>query len=557
MANNQPAAAFQPTFIGGVQDYLPKHMIDDNAAARLENIDVADHGTVRRRGGLREFSVYQAGVPAGSKMLLTKSIPANRDFTPLLVSMRVSELNDPTAVFDGGTGVIQITPSNEGTFLSFDDRLEIINILERIYFLQPGQPARYYEAGATRLKVEIPEAGEPQSTIPSVGTAAYFQARMWAGGDDAKPDLVWFSTALGSTEANASGFTWDQVAQSFRVVTGKVEKILGFRNVTLIVFTDHGIESIEPDACSILNSIRSTITDVIGCVNKHTVQVCGEDVLFMDQNGHIRSLKQTELDESAGVTNLPLSQTIANVIDRQTKEYLRTARSQFFNGSYYIWFPTDSKTYANEGWRYSFRERAWMGPYLLQKSASEGHLNPIAVGGMAAHKFNLDHERLYFTGKSQAGDLKSWIALDEDDFDDDGVKIPIRLETKAYQPLPGTRKIWQHMETEVRFIHSDDDASIDVDIETRVADTELSEEKGWLDLGTETLNPDAEPHLPVHLPFTLVPYGRQRIKKAMTSQGAGHSYGCQFRFSMETDLIQFELILLLLTGHPKTPDYAR
>ena len=542
-----PLLIKQQTWVGGVQDFVPKNRIGPTAAARLENIETHIHGTVRRRGGLRAW--YQHISSSTDLPLLQKSFHGIRATVPLLASIYNSAYLTPKVTIDyGGSNQQSVTVTAP---FAFDERTDVFQLLDRLYFTYRGFAPQYWEPGAMQLLQERASPGFPDTTIPPVATGVYFQGRAWAGADPDKPDLVYFSSGLGTDgngESNSSPFTWDRVFQAFRMETGNVEAIIPFRNDALIVFTDRGIETIEPNPNNILNSYRITLNRIIGCINRHTIQMCGEEIFFMDQDGHIRSLSQTELDENRGITNAPISLSINNVIERQTKNRLAWTRSGFLNGIYWIWMPTNGSQYATEGWGWSIRDQAWIGPYFFQRDATGGTLTPAIVGGIANHRFDMDQQRSYFLIKNNSGAIKSYIGLDSADLTDEGTTIPVIIETAAYAPKEEVRKTWQHLEHEFRFISAPHDATVDMLVEVR------SDEGGFNTAAIKTITPDAAPNLPATLPFTLTPYSRQTIKTSLTSI-TPRSYSIQQRLTIRDAIDTWELIATLMSAFPDNMEY--
>ena len=524
-----PFLVEQETFLGGVQDFLPRHKIPTNAANRLENCEVHIHGTVRRRGGLRVFNQHVTG--AFAPWLLKSHIV--RDKSPFLVSAYSDTATSSIVTIQDSAGAILNLTSQ----YQLSEETDIVQLLDRIYVCHPGQSPLYWQPGMTALDRELASPGFPGTTIPQIATAVYFQGRAWAGGDLAKPDLVYFSSGLGTDgngESNSSPFTWDRDFQAFRMVTGRVVAIVPFRNTALIVFTDRGIESLEPNCCEILETHRLTLNLDTGCGSKHTVAHAGEEIYFMDHEGHIRSLSQTDLDENQGVTNQPTSLRIQNVIDRQNKKYLKKARATYHKGTYWIAFPIDYAPYANEMWGYSVRDQSWVGPYRFGLDVDGGTLVPMQIGGLASHRYDGDEARLYVLLMTADKTIKTYIALEPSDYTDDGTMIPVVIETASYSPGESYKKTWVHVQDELRFLHSPGDQSITVAVDVR------SDEGGWVSAQSYTFTPDAGPNLPHDMPMDMTPYSRITQKLSLTS--LSRAYGMQTRIRIRDNQTRWELI---------------
>lgn len=541
----EPGVLKQESFVGGVYDFLPRHLIPDNGMCLAENVEFHITGTVRRRGGLRRHQEHTA--ESTDHPLLLKSAVI-RQTAPFLVALYNVSPDESHVVIDQGLG----DPIDMTLDYALDDRADVIQLLDRIYVCQPGQPPSYWEAGSTTMLRERATPGFPGTTIPYIATGVYFQGLAYGAGDLAKPDLLYFSSGLGvdgNGEANGALFTWDKDFQAFRMQTGRIEAVTPFRQSGLIIFTDRGIESFEPNCCDPLQPHRFTLNMYTGCASKHTVQLAGEDIFFMDQEGHIRSLNQTELDENHGVTNAPLSLRIQNVINRQTKNALRRSRAAFSKGIYWIAFPTNFSQYPNELWGWSIRDQAWIGPYRFGLDVDGGDLDGLTIGGLVGHKFDGDDERLYVLLQDEETAIRTYIALDPEDYTDDGVLIPVQIEGKSYMPADESKKTWFHIEHELRFLFSPGDQPVDVEVDVRV------EEQTWVNVGTETFACDSGPNLPQPMPIeTVIPYGRQDQKLALTSKARG--YGCEPRIKIRDDQTQWEIISQQITAQTDDQSYS-
>lgn len=556
MANQQPVVIKQNTFVGGVQDFMPANLVRDISAVRLENCEIHTHGTVRRRGGLRSWYQHATNATTLDPFLL-KSFSGIRGIGPLQVAAYQTGTSFNVTIDQGGASQQSYTMS--GSF-SFGAQGDIFKLLDRIYFGFAGQECLYWEQGAANLQQELAVPGFPGTTIPPVVTGIFFQGRGWAGGDPAAADLVYFSNALGTTgdeEASRAPLTWDRVFQAFRMETGNVQAILPFRNIALVVFTDHGIEIMEPNCCEILNTHRYTLHRTIGCPFRQTIQLAGEDLIFMDQEGHIRSLAQTDLDESRGVLNAPISITIKNIIDRQTKTHLYRCRSGFSKGMYWIAMPMDGRQEADQIWGWSVRDQGWVGPYYFGRDVDDDILFGFNTGGIAGHRFDGDEERLYALAVNHDDELHSYIALETQDLTDDGVMIPVTVETKSYSPRDEVQKTWFHTEQEMRFLHSPQDQTISLTVAVR------ADEGQYHTIDPITLSPlSTEPSEDTFTETAFTnqtdqtsTYLRENLKTSLTST-APRGYGLQEKILIRDDQTTWELLTMLVSGFIDTESYA-
>lgn len=335
-------------------------------------------------------------------------------------------------------------------------------------------------------------------------------------------------------------FLWDTEFQAFRTATGKITKILPYRDNALLIFTEHGIEVLEPDPFDVLSSVRNTFSLDIGSPFKNTVQVAGEDVYFMDQDGHLRSLLQTELEINKGVLNSPLSLKIQNVIDRQTKDRLHTARSVFHNGIYWIFMPLDGAQLPTEGWGFSVRDQSWVGPITFTDLQN--------VSGLAAIRFTDDRQRL-FTLLDAGTDAVTYRFLDPADRLDITTAIPFEWRSANYTARnPSQRKEWVSLDIEARVL-----AQLSLQAPSSFVLRVRGDEGEWKLVGNLTLNTQAGPRmtgavsmgtlgsLGVSLNFNMIPDLRQRLKSSLTGL-IPRSHGLQVELASSSTASDFEIL---------------
>jgi len=415
VAHNDPLGQRQATFGLGVNEFFPADLVPDNESVRLENAEIHKTGALRPRGGM-SGAVTLATLSGDGRPRLMR-VFEGKGHSPTKVSViQTSDTTSALFVEDSFGGLLSF-----GIPHSVGDTVELVQILDRIYILEPGNAPLYWQWG----NVQVQTDGAGSTAFPQCRSATFFKGRAWAGQSDG--DLLFFSLTLGAepyetflkrsedadletistsrlaaedraaasadvseaanralinasrdtrlrasreraadqndfliyereredieltfgitlpelqpviqTEAQKPSvafgqFVWHEDFQAFRMATGRIVSLLPFRNDVILIFTNRGIELLEPDSCDVLESRRVTVSNVVGCGAAQSIQVVGEDVMFMDQEGNIRSVAQTQLAESQGVAAVPLSQKIQRVIDRQNKQYLSASRSVLFD----------------------------------------------------------------------------------------------------------------------------------------------------------------------------------------------------------------------------------
>lgn len=622
----------QGTFLLGVMDFLPADLIPDNKSALLQNAEIHKTGAMRRRGGLKS-PVTMAALTGPGKPRLLRMYVGKGHGPAKVAAVHDTEFTSKLAIEDGfGTLTTISVP------FALSDEAELVQILDRIYVLDPGHSPVYWQWGNVQANVD----GFGSTAFPQSGTAMFFRGRGWCSGDPANPDLVYFSLTLGAepyeeflnrtedeqiaavntsglseenrtaartrvraavdlartrsrrdkrrlagrergedqagfgdlgtdliligddfelalpelspvleteTQATPAAFgmlVWNQTFQAFRMVTGRVQALIPFRNDAVLVFTDRGIEIIEPDPCDVLESRRLTVSTRIGSVSKQSIQTVGEDVIFQDQEGHVRSLAQTELDESRGILNSPLSQDITGFINRLTKSALSATRSALFDGVYYIAWATGGSPSANEIWGYSVRDKAWTGPYRLPDG--------MTVHGFAPIRFDGDQERLYVLVKD-GSNARTFKFLE--DFSDNSTAIPFEFRSKNHVAGNNAiKKTWVSIDMEARVIQQPSINPTVFELGVR------GEEGAWITLALLTLGSNAGPQFTnnglgtfgITLPFHLIPDNRQRLKASLTGI-IPRSHGLQMRIKESGTQNEFEVLSLILWGFQDPVEY--
>lgn len=506
------------TWLPGLHDYQSPEKVVQGGLSRAQEVTVADTGTIQRRKGLiqhREYRSTGSPLPTSAQPLLLAGFRFQESPAFLLGISQISSTTCSAFIDDGtASGLREILLP-----VRYTDRVQAVRLLDRVYLFEEGLTPLYWEWGNAEFKAE--PGG--QESIPQGTCAAYFKARAWVG----DKSLLYFSDALGTTgstgEVLANRFGWDQINFAFRTRTGDIVALQPFRNFSLVAFTDRGIETFEVNDCDILSTVRLTISDTIGCSGPHTVVMAGEQIYFQDHEGHLRNLAQTQLDESQGVTDVPMSLPIQRWVDRQTKDYLYRSRVVHHHGRLFWSMPLDGAQFPNAVFAYSLKTKAWEGPWYFQ-----GEQNPLRILGLTNFRFLADRERIYaFTKLSDGSAVVAKVLEGSDDL---GTAIALDAQTRGYSgKMRASRKRWNHMTIGTRYVDGSDGSTVALTVEGR------GDRGAWVSLGSFTLQRTNTVTFPVTFPVAFPENVREVRKVPLDDVGRARSFQARLKASDAND----------------------
>lgn len=536
------AANLQRLWTGGVEDFAPADLLAMDAAQAILNGQTFERPGLTRRLGLNQVAVAKSSLGSGFNPMFAGAFTFRGKGERLCGLVNSASATSRLFVWDGGiNGVLAVEDSRQ-----WSPEAELVLMADRLYVLDPSFDPVYWQFGNTLL---TPDPGG-ETAMPRASTGVFFKQRGYVGGHPSYPQTAFFSLLLGNVErdeeAEKSGsfgvkeFDW-HLQQSFELETGRIVKIAPFHNMALVWFTTGGIEVFEPDPCNILTSTVTVASRNIGCGAKHSVQACGEDLLFVDREGHVRSLKQSVTDESQGVTNRPLSQKIRRTVARVNLERLSETRSFYFRGYYGVSWPMDGRPGARETWLYAIREQEWMGPVRFHETAIAPTTYP--VHGWMTAQLKGDRERLFMLGRDGSNNAQIFRAFTGGT--DDGTTIPFELTSRSWDMgRPLVEKTWQAVELRLRFLDGATNADVTFTVEARV------DEGDWTSAGSVTFSPNASLTInegagtPVINEAGGTPvindYSTQVETLPLTGFGRGHTI--QFRVSASESASRWELV---------------
>lgn len=524
----------QPNWSGGVQDFRPLDELEVNESATLQNAEVYTTGSLIRRFGIRKHEDHVTGI-AGQGEPKQIGRFAQNGKRPELVTVTQTSDTAHQIVIDDGSSLITLAPPHE-----FGDRTRIVQVQNRVYFLEPGQVPQYWQHGNTTLKQEV---GQGDAIMPHAGDVVQFRGRAWAANVLGDEDLVFFSasnaagTAVNSLapeeedsgERATAAFAWSRF-QAFRV-RGRALRVIPYQNQHLTVFTDQSVEQIIPNVCNILTSTRLDISNSVGLGAIHSPQYMGKDLYFMDQFGQVRSIAITQSAEARGIEDAPVSLKVRGVFNRVDTSLFDLVRSFSYRGIYGITVPVAKGNI--ELWLYSVRDGSWSGPIKFA--------NDVVPKGFVVHRYPGAQDHLYML--AQTGTTARVYEMFRG-ATDDGSTIPLVWESRSWTGNdPRVRKQWHTAKMNVRRLGPSGAISLGLEMRTDEGVYRALESKSIPIAPNHPVLGTSEAVLPfrlgidrrVELQFPLT------ATTTDTEEEGALSYGAQFRLRSTADT-RFEVL---------------
>lgn len=400
---------------GGVNSFAFAYDIGDNEAVELQNIDASTPGVRRSRAGT---TLVATGITHGPILAMSAFQAVNAE-TELLVVSPGATFPDVQHLKLWSWDGFSTTFTLKGTLTGFTNATLGIQIipgidinsfpskpyLARIFSQQSQQIAYAYDG--TSLVSTTATHGAPRT---GMFPAAYVLNRCFASADGTERSHVYF------TDVGMFCFTgWSQ-ALSVTMGGGArqlIRNIQPFRNQDLVIFMADRVEILEIiDAMSTVtgytNWTRGVIDANIGCAGHKAVASTGQDLLFADQYGNVRSINRTITDNQQGVKSRPISTGIQAYIDRINPTAMDKVVAQFYDHYVIFGFPLDQATEVSHSFAWDTVNDAWYGPWtglfpaksmavatMSSTSAASKHQNPslylgapTTTGGMVYHAFD-------------------------------------------------------------------------------------------------------------------------------------------------------------------------
>lgn len=508
---------------GGLNTFAFATDIEDDQAADLTNIDASQPFLRVSRQGV---SLVATGITFGPILALSGFQGVNKESELLAISPFTAYTGIGNAAlwsWDGKSSLWSLVGQLTGLTaltggIQFVVGMDLVSstgrpYLARIFSEENLQRSWVYD-GNSLLFTGAAAAAPVAGLFP----AAIQQNHCFASGVGTSRGLVYFS------QAAAFGLTGWNTALSVTLGGGQrqlVRSLYPFRNSDLICFmadridllaiTDSALDNFSP---GYTGWSRAVIDTRIGCAGHLAVTSTGDDLLFIDQYGNVRSLNRTITDNQQGTKSLPVSAAIQSYIDRINMVHVRKCTAEFFDRFALFGFPLDSATEVSHVFVFDTVTRAWYGPWTGRFPAKVMTVATMS-DPTAAQKFQ---DPSLYLGSSELSSGVVYHAFDGTT--DNGDPIIYQEVTK--------RLTYDEIETPKFFrrLHDIWEASgaDTVKVEAR------SDGKDWKTLTpTEDLTGDA-PTIPFTFPFNFGGAGIVRTRFSLESFGET-PFDLQFRFT--------------------------
>jgi hypothetical protein len=241
-------------------------------------------------------------------------------------------------IMTGTTTLVDATPA---AYTITSDEWRILNFNDAAYFFQDGkEPLIYTNAGG--LQTFTAYNGTAFSSTYFCGEAIAAYGRLWIAGNGSDRSVVYWSDLLIGTDFSGGTSGSIDVSKSWPDGYDEIQALAAHNNF-LIIFGRHSILVYQNAFSPATMSLADTVAGV-GCVDKHSVQHTGTDVLFLSQTG-LRSFGRTIQEKSMPLTDLSrnVKQEIVGLIETKTEAVTSVYSPE--NSFYLLTFPEFSTTY--------------------------------------------------------------------------------------------------------------------------------------------------------------------------------------------------------------------
>lgn len=467
--------------------------LQDGYAADLTNVDIQTLGKAQSRPGYTLIANNDG---------TTKRVLGLSDFNPEGGTHKLIRVKGQAIQYWLGSGS-WTTVTSPFT----DDLVNDIVIAKNIaYFLNGTDNVRSYD-GTT-----VTDEGNNGTTNPPKSTHGEWMInRLFLAGNSTNPSIVYFSDSLAPS-------TFNQATNRLSINVGDNYPVNGlkkFRQYVLLVFKTRGIFAVDVSNATPGNWTIDPVDTEFGCIAKRTIVQVGNDIWFLANDLHVRSVLRSQLDKVMGAS-LPITYEVQAWIDRINPSAVANASAAYFANKYWLFVPMDSATRNTHAIVYDFVQKGW--------SLWTNH-NILSAATSTIQQSNT--VRLY-GGESQNTALVYRLF---NGASDNGTAIAYSVETKRENfDTPLLDKSWQMLELEM--IASSGTASVSGQVDGA----------GYSMIGTMDLSGNL-PQLPIALPFNLVPFGLAKKKfnlDNVLSRGRNVQY--QITYSSATDTVQLKRV---------------
>lgn len=239
------------------------------------------------------------------------------------------------------TGTETLTDVTPVAYTITDNSWKIVNFNDAAYFFQNGkEPLIYTNAGG--LETFSSYNGTAFSGTYFCGEAVAAYGRLWITDNVADRSTVFWSDLLIGTDYTGGTSGSIDVSKAWPDGYDEIQALAAHNNF-LIIFGRHSILVFQNAVSPATMSLADTVAGV-GCVDKHSVQHTGTDVLFLSQTG-LRSFGRTIQEKSMPLTDLSrnIKQELVGLLETAIEPVSSVYSPE--NSFYLLTFPEFSTTY--------------------------------------------------------------------------------------------------------------------------------------------------------------------------------------------------------------------
>lgn len=200
--------------------------------------------------------------------------------------------------------------------------------------------------------IRVTTGGQPTGTtslMPASDWVEHFYQRLVLPYDT---DEIVYSDILDTD-------TYDLTNSELRIMPGTNDWLIGihpYQDFQFLVYYRKSIHVVVFDHAAALYGVKE-ITRDIGCASRKTIITCGNEILWLSEQG-VHRLAMGDTLSLRGDT-LPLSDPIQDLIQRINWEYIDRAVAIYYRNRYYLCVPLDDAQYNNTMLIYNFINREW------------------------------------------------------------------------------------------------------------------------------------------------------------------------------------------------------
>ena len=325
----------QNSFAGGINNRDFPSELGDNQAVEIRNAIIEDVGVLKKRGGIAVIGDDQGGTACLGLGKYTHSTAGTNYLT--CFNTVVYKLNAPetawTSLATGFTTDLPMYFEVAGNFMF------MMNGTDRI---------RYYDASADTVTTFGSSATDP----PLGKIGVFLKERMFIVDEESPSNLRYSDTG------DALEFTAANLIPINKNDGQRIMALVAFKN-DLLVFKEGSIWALDMTGSDpVTDWVVSLIDNNFGTLSTRTVKQLGNDVVFLDQFGQVRSLIRTKLDTlEAGAK--PFSDSIRDTMDLLNRAQIGLAAAEIWEDTYVLAFPSNDNLYNDKLVVWNNRQKSW------------------------------------------------------------------------------------------------------------------------------------------------------------------------------------------------------